>query len=125
MKLLLDQDVYETTARFLIDLQHDVLRVAELGMAQASDEENLKKALELNRVFVTRDRDYGNLVFVKGIRSGVLYLRILPSNINRVHAELERVLNLYDEQELKSAFIVLIVMKLFMVKEMGMKKSQQ
>ncbi len=107
MRLLLDQDVYEATARFLINLQHDVVRVAELGMAQAADEENLKKALELNRVFVTRDRDYGNLVFVKGIRSGVLYLRILPSNINEVHAELERVLSLYDEHELKSAFIVI------------------
>ncbi|MGI8640036.1 MAG: DUF5615 family PIN-like protein [Pyrinomonadaceae bacterium] len=107
MRLLLDQDVYEATARFLIDLQHDVVRVAELGMAQASDEENLKKALELDRVFVTRDRDYGNLVFVKGIRSGVLYLRILPSNINQVHAELERVLRLYDETELKSAFVVI------------------
>jgi len=107
VKLLLDQDVYEATARFLITLRHDVARVAELGMAQASDEENLKKALELNRVFVTRDRDYGNLVFVKGIRSGVLYLRVLPSNINQVHAELERVLNLYEEQDLKSAFIVI------------------
>ncbi len=107
MKLLLDQDVYEATARVLIDLQHDVLRVRELGMARASDEENLKKALELNRVFVTRDRDYGNLVFVKKIKSGVLYLRILPSNINQVHAELERVLSLYDEHELKSAFVVI------------------
>ena len=64
MKLLLDQDIYEVTARFLIGLEYDVVRVRELGMAQASDEENLKKALELNRVFVTRDRDYGNLVFV-------------------------------------------------------------
>ena len=107
MKLLLDQDVYETTARFLIGLGHDVVRVAELGMAQASDEENLKKALELNRIFVTRDRDYGNLVFVKSIKSGVLYLRILPSNLNSVHAEFERILNLYDEQELKSAFVVI------------------
>lgn len=106
MRLLLDQDVYETTARFLINLQHDVVRVAELGMARTDDEENLKKALELNRVFVTRDRDYGNLVFVKAIKSGVLYLRILPSNINEVHVELERVLSLYDEGELKSAFVV-------------------
>ena len=107
MKLLLDQDVYEATARFLIDLQHDVLRVRELGMAQASDEENLKKALELNRIFVTRDRDYGNLVFVRRIRSGVLYLRILPSNIVQVHAELGRILSLYDEYELRSAFVVI------------------
>jgi len=107
MRLLLDQDVYEITARFIIGLGHDVVRVAELGMAQASDEENLKKALELNRIFVTRDRDYGNLVFVKNIKSGVLYLRILPSNLYSVHAEFERILNLYDEQELKSAFIVI------------------
>ncbi len=40
MRLLLEHDVYETTARFLIDLEHDVVRVAEIGMAQASDEEN-------------------------------------------------------------------------------------
>ena len=107
MRLLLDQDVYETTARFLIGLKHDVVRVAELGMAQASDEENLNKALELNRIFVTRDRDYGNLVFVKKIKSGVLYLRVLPSNIKAVHVELERVLANYSEEGLKSAFVVI------------------
>jgi len=63
VKLLLDQDIYEVTARFLIGLEYDVVRVRELGMAQASDEENLKKALELNHVFITRDKDYGNLVY--------------------------------------------------------------
>ncbi len=107
MKLLLDQDVYEITVRFLIDLEHDVLRVAELGMAQASDEENLLKAQELERIFVTRDRDYGNLVFIKQIKSGVLYLRVLPSNINSVHAEFESILATYSEEELKSAFVVI------------------
>ncbi len=107
MKLLLDQDVYESTARFLIDLGFDVVRVAELGMATATDEENLKKSQELERIFVTRDRDYGNLVFIKQIRSGVLYLRVLPSNINAVHAELESVLSNYSEKELKSAFVVI------------------
>ena len=107
MKLLLDQDVYEITARFLIGLGHDVVRVSEMGMARASDEENLERALELNRVFVTRDRDYGNLVFVKRIKCGVLYLRILSSSINQIHAELERVLSLYEEQDLRSAFVVI------------------
>lgn len=107
MKLLLDQDVYEITARFLIELGFDVVRVAELGMARASDEENLQKAQELERIFLTRDRDYGNLVFIKQIRSGVLYLRVLPSNISSVHAELKSVLSNYSEEELKSAFVVI------------------
>jgi predicted nuclease of predicted toxin-antitoxin system len=79
---------------------------ALLGMAQASDEENLNKAIELNRIFVTRDKDYGNLVFVKEIRTGVLYLRVLPSDIALVHAELERILNEYHEEDLNSAFVV-------------------
>ncbi len=70
MKLLTDQDVYEVTAKHLIGLNYDVVRISDLGMSQASDEENLKKALELGRIFVTRDRDYGNLVFVKQIRTG-------------------------------------------------------
>ena len=106
MKLLLDEDVYEITARFLLSLGIDVVRVSELGMAAASDEENLRKAIEIGRIFVTRDRDYGNLVFIKEIKSGVLYLRVLPSTVNEVHTELERILKHYNEEQLRSAFVV-------------------
>lgn len=106
MKLLLDQDVYEVTARFLSELGHEVVKVGELGMSRNSDEENLQKALELGRIFVTRDRDYGNLVFVKGICAGVIFLRILPSNKDEVHEELKHVLETYDHDNLTRAFIV-------------------
>jgi len=106
MKLLLDQDVYEVTARFLVSLGMDVIRVAEIGFSTASDQENLGKASELGRIFVTRDRDYGNLVFVRQIRSGVIYLRVLPANIDEVHAELGRVLEMYDHNTLSAAFVV-------------------
>lgn len=106
MRLLLDQDVYEITYRFLVGLGHDVAKVSELGMATADDEHNLRKASELGRVFVTRDRDYGNLVFIRQMKIGVIYLRILPTNSGAVHSELDRVLNLYDESELTSAFVV-------------------
>jgi predicted nuclease of predicted toxin-antitoxin system len=106
MRLLLDQDVYASTARFLQGLGHDVVRVAELGLARAGDEELLVLAQEQGRVFVTRDRDFGGLVFVKGLGAGVLYLRMLPSTQNAVHRELERVINTYGERELKRAFVV-------------------
>ncbi len=42
MKFLLDQDVYATTVRFLSELGHDVIPVAQIGLAQAKDEELLK-----------------------------------------------------------------------------------
>jgi predicted nuclease of predicted toxin-antitoxin system len=81
MKLLLDQDVYALTANFLTDCGYDVVRVAELGLARASDEEILRTAQEQGRILITRDRDYGNLVFVKAIATGVIYLKILPTTI--------------------------------------------
>jgi predicted nuclease of predicted toxin-antitoxin system len=72
MKFLLDQDVYAITAKFLVDAEHDVILVAQLGLAQATDEEILRTAQEQSRILVTRDRDYGNLVFVRAIGTGVI-----------------------------------------------------
>lgn len=107
MKFLLDQDVYAITARFLDSLGHDIILVAQIGLSQAEDSELLREAQEQDRIFVTRDRDFGGLVFVGGLGGGVIYLRMLPSTQNAVHDELERVLNSYPEVELKRAFVVI------------------
>jgi predicted nuclease of predicted toxin-antitoxin system len=106
VRFLLDHDVYAITARYLSGLGHDVVTVAKIGYAQADDSDLLRLAQELNRIFVTRDRDFGGLVFVQGLRIGVIYLRILPSTRNSVHEELTRVLEQYSENELMKAFVV-------------------
>ena len=106
MRFLLDQDVYATTARLLSDLGHDVILLAQIGLARADDEDLLRAAQNQSRLFVTRDRDFGGLVFVNALGSGVLYLRVMPSTQNSVHQELERVLNSYTEEELRQAFVV-------------------
>ena len=106
MKFLLDQDVYALTEHFLRELGHDVITASGLGLSRALDTELLKIAGEQERIFVTRDRDYGNLVFVQHAGSGVIYLRLLPSNMNFVHAELNNVLERYSEEELAKSFVV-------------------
>lgn len=106
MRFLLDQDVYAATARFLSALGHDVVPVATIGLSQESDSDLLRTAQAQGRIFVTRDRDFGALVFVQSLGAGVIYLRILPSSQNAVHGELERVLRSYSEEELISAFVV-------------------
>ncbi|TVR63162.1 MAG: hypothetical protein EA420_08095 [Candidatus Competibacteraceae bacterium] len=107
MKLLLDQDVYATTARFLTHLGYDVVLAAQIGLARADDEVLLRVAHEQGRVFITRDRDFGNLVFVRDLGAGVLYLRLLPSTQNAVHDQLKRVLTTYSAEELAKAFVVI------------------
>ena len=60
MKFLLDQVVYASTARFLAGLGHDAVSVARLNLSQASDSDLLRVAREQLRIFVTRDRDFGD-----------------------------------------------------------------
>jgi len=106
MKFLLDQDVYASTARFLNDLGHDAVPVAKIGLSRADDSDLLKIAREQDRIFISRDRDFGGLVFVKNLGAGVIYLRMLPTTQSLVHQELERVLSEHSESELKQAFVV-------------------
>ena len=60
----------------------------------------------MGRIFVTRDPDYGNLVFVQGAGAGVIYLRMFSSTFGEVHAELDRVLSDYSAEKLSKAFVV-------------------
>jgi len=106
MKILLDEDVYAVTGRFLKSLNHDVANVYDLGLSGLSDEVILRTAMERQAVLITRDKDFGHLVFVKSIGSGVIYLRVLPSTIDSVHKELKRVLERYSFKELEGSFVV-------------------
>jgi predicted nuclease of predicted toxin-antitoxin system len=107
MRFLADQDVYAITIRFLIELGHECWTVSQLGLATFADAELLRTAHEQERILVTRDRDFGALVFVQHAAGGVIYLRILPSTQEAVHGELARVLSLYSEQELRASFLVI------------------
>src|SRR5260370_4420659 len=106
MKFLTDQDVYAATSRFLSGLGHDVVTAAHLGLSSAPDAALLQTAQGQGRILVTRDRDFGGLVFVQGGGPGVIYLRMTPTNQNAVHGELGRVLALYSEPELQCSFVV-------------------
>jgi len=103
MRFLLDQDVYAATAAFLKAAGHDVVTVSEIGLAQAADEEILDRAHASDRILVTRDRDFGALVFLGQRRAGVVYLRLTPSTLRSAHEELARTLRQHPETELQRA----------------------
>lgn len=107
MRLFLDQDVYQVTIEFLRSGHHDIILAADLDMSRATDILLLRTAGTLGRIFVTRDRDYGNLVFIQQIRAGVIYLRMRPDDQTSVHEELERVLTTYAETMLMRAFVTI------------------
>jgi predicted nuclease of predicted toxin-antitoxin system len=106
MKFLIDQDVYAVTTGFFAGMGHDVVAASSIGLSVADDSILLARAHAEGRIFVTRDRDFGGLVFVHKSGPGVIYLRITPSTIQAVHQEIQLVLSHYPEADLQKAFVV-------------------
>ena len=107
MRLLADQDIYQTIVTQLREWGHDVMTAKELGMQRASDESLLRKAKETNRIFITRDKDFGALVFLEEASStGVILLRVTPITIESVYQELHQLFYKHTETELRNFFCV-------------------
>ncbi|MGQ3684270.1 MAG: DUF5615 family PIN-like protein [Candidatus Loosdrechtia sp.] len=105
MKLFIDHDVYRITVDFLRQHGHDVVTAKELGLHTASDEELLEKAKNMDRLLITRDKDFGMLIFLKKeLCSGVICLKTTPLTIHEVHNELHKILEKYTEKDLKTSF---------------------
>ena len=107
MKFLADQDVWQATIDLLISSGHDLVTAKELGMSKSSDEDVLSQAYRDKRILITRDKDFGHLVFAGNTPcSGVILLRVRPIELGAVHHELLRVLQEHDELELQRSFTI-------------------
>lgn len=107
MKFLLDQDLYQATIRWLIKHGHDVITAKDLNLQRAPDRKLLEKAVELERLFMTRDKDFGTLVFLRRERSqGVIRLAVNPQTVEAVHKELGKLFKNHEEEELHKSFCV-------------------
>lgn len=61
----------------------------------------------MDRRFLTRDKDFGALVFLqKALSSGIIFLRVTPVEIPEVHRELRLLFHEHSEQELRALFCV-------------------
>ena len=108
MKFLLDQDVYNITYEFLIENNFDVLKVKEIGCERANDTDILKEGLKRSRIIITRDKDFGSLIFFSKLKCyGIILLRQKPDNIENVHQNLLSTLNEYKKEKLYGSFITI------------------
>ena len=107
MRFMADHDVYLTTVQWLRAEGHDVITAKELSMQEADDVDLLTRAKALKRLLVSRDKDFGTLVFLDAISSlGFIFLRVAPSTVNEVHQELHRLLGEQTEVVLQQSYCV-------------------
>jgi predicted nuclease of predicted toxin-antitoxin system len=75
-------------------------------MAIAPDFEILSAARKDRRILISRDNDYGHLIFVGGEGPGVIRLAITPSTIEATHRVLGKLLDEILESELLACVVV-------------------
>ncbi len=79
-RILLDQMLDEGVASVLSDCGHDVVRVGEIGLATAGDDEILARAVSDNRILVTLDEHFGDWVVLPlSHHSGVIRVKAIPT----------------------------------------------
>ena len=107
MRILTDQDVYKTTIDNLIKWGYDVTTAKELNMDKATDEALLAMANKLDCLLITRDKDFGAILFLrKELSTGVILLRGNPNQIDDLHIQLKRLLHEHSEDKLKASICV-------------------
>lgn len=74
--LLADENFPKRSYEYLQDRGYDIKHITSEGFASITDEEVIEIALSENRIIVTFDSDFGELIFRKGYKpSGVLFFR--------------------------------------------------
>lgn len=105
MKFLLDVNVGRRIAAALEANGHDVVRMALINQA-AEDPDVLALAVAQERILVTFDRDFGELIFSREapIPPAVIFLRYRPRD---VLAAIERLLPLLDFDALRGHMTII------------------
>ena len=98
MRFLADENIPLPSVDVLRAAGHDVASVSR-DSPGLPDPEVLARAVSEDRIMVTLDRDFGELVFARGAsgQPGILYLRFIPESPTE---PAELLLELLDREEL-------------------------
>jgi predicted nuclease of predicted toxin-antitoxin system len=87
LKFIVDESTGAAVVELLRRSGHDIVSIAET-MPQAKDDDILNKVVNKNRILVTNDKDFGELIYRSGRdHAGVILLRLhdeRPENRVRV-----------------------------------------
>ena len=106
--VILDQMLDVDVARALRDMDYDVLRIAELGMAEAEDDKVLAKAREDGRILITLDEHFGDwAVLPLKKHPGVIRIKANPATTDNILSVLVPFLNHIRDKDLKNTLAII------------------
>ncbi len=108
MRFLADAGISPKTVEFLRGTGHDAVHVRELGMQRAADRLLIDKALADDRIVLTFDLDFGEILALGVVdRPSVVIFRLADERADSVNRRLEAVLS-EQAKALESGALILV-----------------
>lgn len=83
LKILVDEDMPRPTSKLLVSLGVDAIDVRDVGLKGASDEQVFRFAHDEERIIITRDKEFGNILrYPPDSHRGIILVRV-PYNFVR------------------------------------------
>ncbi len=93
MRFLADAGISPRTAEYLRRAGHDAVHVRDLGMQRATDQVLVERAKQEERILLTFDLDFGEILALGVIvRPSVMIFRLTDERADAVNRRIERVL---------------------------------
>ena len=118
MKFLADMGISLRTVEWLRELGYDVVHLRDRGLQRLPDDEILALALVKQRIILTIDFDFAQLLAVsKQALPSVILFRLGNENYDEINQRLIKVLN-NCQQDLETGAIVSVNNETFIVKKL-------
>jgi predicted nuclease of predicted toxin-antitoxin system len=105
MRFLADESCDFNIVRLLRNKGYDISSVVE-SHPGAPDEFVINLAKKEERILLTEDKDFGHLVFTKGLpATGVILIRFLPKQRNKIGKAIVNLIK-KEQEKLKGSFVV-------------------
>lgn len=107
MRCIIDESTGSAVASWLRSVEHDALSIRDV-LPQLPDEQILELAVRTDRIIITNDKDFGELVFREGRpHRGIILLRLPDNRLQTKITALERLLA-DPPDDISSCFVVVI-----------------
>ena len=106
MKFLLDADMPKSTADIIRSFGYDVEDVRDIGLGAAKDKEIIEHALKNERIIVTRDTDFGEVLRYPKHPGAIIFRLPYTFIAEKINERVKKFFETVDEKDIKNTIII-------------------
>lgn len=106
LKFLLDADMPRSSAEVIRRIGYEVEDVRDIGMRAAKDKEIIEYALKNNRIIVTRDTDFGEVLRYPEHPGAIIFRLPYAFTSKEINERLEEFFKSVNEEEIRETITI-------------------